>query len=73
VSEPTDVDRFTIGLGTRLMHAIEREFTQTRRFELFTGSRSERSILLYERLGYRRAREQVLSPSVTLIHMEKIR
>jgi ribosomal protein S18 acetylase RimI-like enzyme len=62
-----------VGLGSRLMHAIEREFTQTRRFELFTGSRSERNILLYERLGYRRVREQVLSPAVTLIYMEKIR
>ena len=61
------------GLGTQLMNAIEREFMQTRKFELFTGSRSERNILLYERLGYRRSREEVLSPAVTLVHLEKVR
>lgn len=61
------------GLGTRLLLAIEREFVHSRKFLLFTGSRSERNILLYESLGYRRAREQVLSPAVTLIHLEKNR
>ena len=63
------------GIGTQLMRAIERwpEFAQTRKFELFTGSRSEGNIRLYERLGYRRCREQALSPGVTLVFMEKLR
>jgi GNAT superfamily N-acetyltransferase len=65
------------GIGTRLMSAIElempREFAQTRRFELFTGDRSEGNMRLYERLGYRRCREQSLSPGVTLVFMEKRR
>ncbi len=63
------------GIGTRLMRAIERqrEFAQTRRFELFTGSRSEGNIRLYERLGYRRAREQALSSGLALVFMEKLR
>ena len=63
------------GVGTRLMRAIERrpEFAQTHKFELFTGSRSEGNIRLYERLGYRRSREQALSPGVTLVFMEKLR
>ena len=52
---------------------IEREFARTQRFELFTGSRSEGNIRLYERLGYRRRREQPLSPGVTLVFMEKRR
>ena len=60
-------------LGTRLVHAIEREFTQTRRFELFTGSRSERNILLHEKPGHRRTPEQVLPAAVSLIYLEKIR
>jgi len=42
-------------------------------FELFTGSRSEANIRLYERLGYRRSHEQVLSPGVTLVYLEKRR
>lgn len=61
------------GLGTRLMRAIERESGDSRRFELFTGHRSERNIRLYERLGYVRCREQELSPAVTLVFMEKLR
>jgi ribosomal protein S18 acetylase RimI-like enzyme len=60
-----------LGLGTRLMREIEAEFPAARRFELFTGSRSEVNLRLYERLGYRRFREQVLSPSVTLVFLEK--
>ena len=59
------------GIGTLLMLAIEREFTTAGRFELFTGSRSEGNVRLYERLGYRPYRTECLSPKVELIFMEK--
>ena len=59
------------GTGTLLMHAIESAFPDAPAFELFTGSRSEGNLRLYERLGYRRTREKVLSPSVTLVFLEK--
>jgi ribosomal protein S18 acetylase RimI-like enzyme len=61
------------GIGTQLMRHIEGEFPQTHKFELFTGSRSAGNIRLYERLGYSRAREKVLSPAITLVFMEKTR
>jgi len=61
------------GVGTLLMRHIESEFPQARGFELFTGSRSEGNLRLYERLGFRRCREQVLSPAVTLVFLEKLR
>jgi GNAT superfamily N-acetyltransferase len=61
------------GLGTLLLRQIESEFPQASAFELFTGSRSEGNLRLYERLGYRRSREKVLSPAVTLIFLEKRR
>ena len=61
------------GIGTRLLRGVEDAFPGTRRFELFTGHRSEGNIRLYERLGYHRLREQVLSPAVTLVFMEKKR
>jgi ribosomal protein S18 acetylase RimI-like enzyme len=61
------------GLGTGLMREVEARFPAVPRFELFTGSRSTGNIRLYERLGYRRCREQVLSPAVTLVFMEKTR
>lgn len=61
------------GIGTMLMLEIERAFPAAARFQLFTGSRSERNIRLYERLGYVRSHEKVVSPSVTLVFMEKHR
>jgi GNAT superfamily N-acetyltransferase len=61
------------GVGTMLMRHIESAFPGVRAFELFTGSRSEGNLRLYERLGYRRTREKVLSPAVTLVFLEKSR
>jgi len=59
------------GVGTMLMRAIESAFPERPVFELFTGSRSEGNLRLYERLGYTRTREKKLSPGVTLIFLEK--
>jgi GNAT superfamily N-acetyltransferase len=61
------------GIGTMLMRHIEAVHLKARVFELFTGSRSEGNIRLYERLGYKRVREKVLSPLVTLVYLEKHR
>lgn len=61
------------GVGMMLMRHIEAAFPQVRAYELFTGSRSEGNIRLYERLGFRRIREQVLSRAVTLVFLEKLR
>jgi ribosomal protein S18 acetylase RimI-like enzyme len=60
------------GIGSQLMRSLELLFPAVARFELFTGSRSEVNIRLYEHLGYRIFRTQVLSPKVTLVFMEKI-
>ena len=61
------------GVGTMLLRHIEAAFPGARAFELFTGSRSEGNLRLYERLGYRRSREKALSPSISLIFLEKPR
>jgi len=61
------------GVGTMLMRHIEAEYPDATAFELFTGSRSEGNIRLYERLGYTRSHEKILSPSVTLVFLEKRR
>jgi ribosomal protein S18 acetylase RimI-like enzyme len=61
------------GIGTRLMHEIEACFDAAHRFELFTGSRSAGNLRLYERLGYTRCREQAVSPTITLVFLEKRR
>ena len=61
------------GIGTRLMQNIEAGFPRVPRFELFTGGRSEGNLRLYRRLGYHPCREQVLTPVVTLVFLEKLR
>lgn len=61
------------GIGTRLMQEIEAWFSSARRFELFTGSRSEGNLRLYRRLGYVPCREQAAANGVTLVFLEKSR
>lgn len=61
------------GLGTRLMQEIEAAFPAAERYELFTGTRSEGNLRLYESLGYRPFRTEKLSARVELVFMEKRR
>lgn len=60
------------GVGTRLMLAIETACSSVKRFELFTGSRSEGNIRLYKRLGYQIFHTDRLSASVELVFIEKL-
>jgi ribosomal protein S18 acetylase RimI-like enzyme len=59
------------GLGSALLRAIELEFPTGKRFELFTGSRSDGNIRLYRKHGYVLTHQRVLSSSVILVFMSK--
>lgn len=59
------------GLGSRLLDAIEAVCPEARIFILFTGSKSEGNLRLYQRHGYRITREEALSPAVTLCFLAK--
>lgn len=59
------------GLGQKLMAAIEAEFPRARRYELFTGSLSQRNLSFYAKQGYERFASKQLSPKVTLVFMQK--
>ncbi len=59
------------GLGQKLMQEIERHFSQSRRYELFTGHRSERNLYLYQKLGYQRFKLEKASDKLTMVFMEK--
>lgn len=59
------------GIGARLLQAVEGEFPDVSRYELFTGTRSKSTLRLYRRLGYSLARTQRLSPSVEIVFLEK--
>jgi ribosomal protein S18 acetylase RimI-like enzyme len=59
------------GIGTKLMLEIERRFEGVKRFELFTGYKSKKNLHLYDKLGYRAFRREIISDRLTLIFMEK--
>ena len=60
------------GIGTRLMKAIEEHLSQAKRYELFTGHKSERNIHLYKKLGYRPFRTESINDRLVLVYMEKL-
>lgn len=60
------------GIGRQLLVAIERAVAPVDRYELFTGHRSERNLLLYERAGYQRLRTVRESDRVSLTLLEKV-
>jgi GNAT superfamily N-acetyltransferase len=61
------------GLAARLMLELEGYFPDVTRFHLFTGSKSAGNLQLYLGLGYVVGGEQVYSPQVSIILLEKVR
>ncbi|WP_209493880.1 GNAT family N-acetyltransferase [Streptomyces sp. PvR006] len=70
------------GLGGRLLDGIERHFAETaetaaqpapspKRFQLFTGHRSEGNLRLYRSKGYAQVSTRELGPKLTLVTLEK--
>ena len=58
------------GIGTQLMHEIEAQAT-SKRYELFTSSKSVRNIKLYERLGYQIFKEKANTADLPFVYLEK--
>ncbi len=61
------------GVGTALLAAIECKYPTCRRFELFTGIKSQRNIRLYEKAGYKAYKTEAVSSKLSLICFEKVR
>jgi GNAT superfamily N-acetyltransferase len=59
------------GIGSQLLHEIERCFPAAARYELFTGQKSERNLYLYQKLGYKPFRSQKITGRLTLVFLEK--
>ena len=59
------------GIGSQLLKAIEAACVGAERFEIFTGSRSEATIRLYQRHGYSVTRTEPVSSRVSLTYLEK--
>ncbi|MFD7325515.1 GNAT family N-acetyltransferase [Streptomyces sp. NPDC059875] len=65
------------GLGGRLLDAIESHFAgdpvpgSAKRFQLFTGHRSEGNLRLYRSKGYEQVATREIGPRLTLVTLEK--
>ena len=58
------------GIGTALLSAVELACS-AQRYELFTSSKSEKNIRLYERAGYVRFAEKEAGEGITFVYLEK--
>jgi len=61
------------GLGARLLLEVEARFPGARRFELFTGHKSERNLYLYQKLGYRVWKTEFVHERLDLVYLAKAR
>ena len=61
------------GIGTKLMNEIEAQFKHTKRFELFTSSKSQKNIYLYKKLGYNIFKEENINDKLTGSYARKHR
>ncbi|MEV6108396.1 GNAT family N-acetyltransferase [Streptomyces sp. NPDC051940] len=64
------------GLGARLLAAIEERLSadgSAKRYQLFTGHRSESNLQLYRKLGYAPVRTERISNRLSVVTLEKTR
>ncbi len=59
------------GIGAKLLRALEEHFAQAKRYELFTGEKSERNLYFYQKWGYRIFRQEKLTDKITVVFLEK--
>jgi anthranilate synthase/aminodeoxychorismate synthase-like glutamine amidotransferase len=58
------------GIGSRLMHALESDFDSVKRYEIFTGERSDPALRLYGKLGYKEFKRKQMD-TYALVFLEK--
>jgi len=60
------------GVGSKLLKEIESRIPNAAAFRLFTGSKSERNLHLYGKMGYKVIKNQVTDQGIELLFMEKM-
>ena len=58
------------GIGTQLVLEMEKQYLN-QRYELFTSTRSEKNIALYQKLGYEIFDEEQVTEELRFVYMEK--
>ena len=59
------------GIGKKLMIAIENHFNYAKRYELFTGYKSEKNIYLYTKMNYKIYDTKDITENLKLVYLEK--
>lgn len=59
------------GIGTRLLIEMEKQYPN-QRYELFTSTKSEKNIALYQKLGYKSFAEEQVTEELRFVYMEKV-
>lgn len=58
------------GIGTKLLLEMEKQYPD-QRYELFTSTRSEKNIALYQKLGYKIFDEKQVTEELRFVYLEK--
>lgn len=58
------------GIGTKLLLEMEKQYPD-QRYELFTSTKSEKNIALYQKLGYKIFDEKQVTQELRFVYMEK--
>jgi hypothetical protein len=65
------LDHQNSDIGTQLLHAAEKHFRDAKRYELFTGEKSQKNLYLYKKSGYRIFKDLKVSEKLSLVFLEK--
>lgn len=60
------------GIGKKLMFGLEEYFPSCDRFDLYTGSLSSGNIRLYESVGYRKYKTEMIRENIDFVFLEKV-
>lgn len=58
------------GIGTKLLLEMEKQYPN-KRYELFTSTKSEKNIALYQKFGYKIYDEKQVTEELRFVYMEK--
>jgi len=61
------------GIGHRLLEEIEKTFSGVKRFEVFTGQKSERNLKHLHKHGYKEFKTEQGTPALTWVYLQKER
>ncbi len=59
------------GIGQKLLREIEHYFPGAQRHATYVGSKSERNLRRFHKLGYREYKTEVFTPAITWIHLQR--